>query len=45
MGFEEQDDDYTPDVIPDNLFDEELDDNWEDVSQLFDLTSLGDFDV
>lgn len=45
MGFEEQDDDYTPDVIPDNLFDEELDDNWEDVLQFVDPDILGDFDV
>lgn len=45
MGFEEQDDDYTPDVIPDNLFDEELDDDWEDVLQFVDPDILGDFDV
>jgi hypothetical protein len=45
MGFEEQDDDYTPDVIPDNLFDEELDDNWEDILQFVDPDILGDFDV
>lgn len=45
MGLEEQDDDYSPEIIPDNLFDDEFEDSWEDVSQLFDLTSLGDFDV
>lgn len=45
MGFEEQDDDYTPDVIPDNLFDEELDDGWEDILQFVDPDILGDFDV
>lgn len=45
MGFEEQDDDYTPDVIPDNLFDEELDDSWEDILQFVDPDILGDFDV
>lgn len=45
MGFEEQDDDYTPDVIPDNLFDDELDDNWEDILQFVDPDILGDFDV
>lgn len=44
MGSEEQDD-YTPLVVPEDLFEEELEDSWEDLSQFIDLTSLGDFDV
>jgi hypothetical protein len=44
MGSEEQDN-YTPDIIPDDLFEDELEDSWEDLHQLLDFDQLGDFDV
>ena len=37
MVQEELEDDYYPEVIPENLFDEELDEFWEDLDQLLDI--------
>lgn len=44
MGLEEQED-YTPDILPENLFEDEQEDTWEDLSQFVDIDLLGDFDV
>ena len=37
MVQEELEDDYYTEVIPENLFDEELDEFWEDLDQLLDI--------